>query len=288
MSTAVSQYPQKTAPLGHSPETPQIAAIADLVSAHRIARSPLPDLPADIQPADYEPVEGIMHALHRRLPWETAGWKVGAASVEVQRLERLPGPVPGRLYKQGLYASGDRVPASALMNHRNTECEFAFVLEKDLPSRDEPYTFAEISDAVGDLIPVFEIGDSVFPNWYEASRYYGPCLDNGGGAALVLGPRIVDWRDVDLAAATIDLYVNGEHRRTGQGSAAMGHPLQSLTWMANWTSSYGIDLVAGEILSTGTCTSHSFVEQGDEVMADFGPFGQIKVSYGTQDESGAP
>jgi 2-oxo-3-hexenedioate decarboxylase/2-keto-4-pentenoate hydratase len=278
-------FPQRTAPYELSPETEQVAAIADLVAEHRVARTALTDLPENLRPISFEPVEAIMHALHRRLPWETVGWKVGAASAEVQRLERLPGPVPGRLHQRGLYTSGDHLPASTFINHRNTECEFAFELVRDLPSRPEPYTFEDLSDAVGDLIPVFEIGDSVFPDWYGASQYYGPCLDNGGGAALVMGERVHAWRDHDLSTAAIDLFVNGEHRRQGFGSAAMGHPLHSLAWMANWTSSYGIDLTAGEIVSSGTCTSHCFAAQGDVITADFGPFGRIEIAYELPDRA---
>ena len=271
--------PETTASLERSPETPTVAAVADLVARHRLGNSPLEDLPEELQPSEADLIEPIMLALHRRLPWETAGWKVGAASKEVQRLERLPGPVPGRLYRHRVFRSGAQIGRSGFINHRNTECEFAFVLDRDLPARVEPYTMEELSEAIGDLVPVFEIGDSVFPHWYEASRYYGPCLDNGGGSAMVLGEPTRDWRGIDLAEATIDLYVNGEHRRQGRGSAAMGHPLQSVAWLANWTSSYGIGLKAGELLSSGTCTSHCFAEPGDELVADFGPFGEVRVTY---------
>ena len=278
------QSRQVTAPLSHAPETELVAAVADLVASHRVRGTALDDLPEALRPPSYEPVEHIMLALHRRLPWTTVGWKVGAASEEVQKLERLPGPVPGRLFERGLYHSGDTVPASALINHRNTECEFAFMLTEDLPARAEEYTVEEVSAVLGDLVPVLEIGDSVFPNWYDSSLYYGPCLDNGGGAALVLGTPVSDWRDEDLASAPIDQYLNGEFRRRGLGSAAMGNPVASLTWMANWTSSYGIDLLAGEILSSGTCTSHCFAAPGDRITADFGRFGLVEITYEMAEE----
>lgn len=266
-------------------ERPDVAAIADIVAAHRIDHRSLGDLPEHLQPGSYEPVEAIMHALHRRIPWETAGWKVGAASREVQRLERLPGPVPGRLYRERIHPSGARLGREVFLNHRNTECEFAFVLDHDLPARPEPYTQEEASAAVTTMIPVMELGDSVFSDWYGSSRYYGPCLDNGGGTALVTGTPTTDWRDTDLAAQRIELRCNGELRRQGRGEAAMGHPLRSLAWLATWTSSYGIDLKAGELLSTGTCTGHCFAAAGDELVADFGRFGEVRVTYTTDDGS---
>lgn len=271
--------PNPDASYERSSETATVAEIANLVAQHRIDQTPLFDLPERLQPQNYDSVEAIMLAIQRRLPWETGGWKVGAASLEVQKLERMPGPVPGRLYRRRFYPSGARIARSDFINHRNTECEFAFILDHDLPARDEPYTAAELSYAVGEFVSVLEIGDSVFPNWYEDSRYYGPCLDNGGGAAIVLGEKTRAWRDVDLAEAGIDRYVNGELRRQGKGSAAMGHLLRSLAWLASWTSRHGIDLNAGELLSSGTCTGHYFANPGDEVGADFGPFGEISVTY---------
>ena len=62
-------------------------------------------------------------------------------------------------------------------------------LNLDFPARAEPYTEADARAGIEAMFPVLEIGDSVFPDWYGSSGYFGTCLDNGGGAALVTGPR---------------------------------------------------------------------------------------------------
>jgi 2-keto-4-pentenoate hydratase len=262
-----------------SADAAYVAEVAELIAGARVRHESLDELPERLQRASYNAVETVMLAIHERIPWETAGWKVGAASEEVQRLERLPGPVPGRLYRARMRPSPARLGPSTLINHCNVESEFAFLLGADLRHRDTPYEVADIARAVTTMTPVLEIGDSVFPDWYGSSRYYGPCMDNGGGAALILGRPTDDWRGLDLARAAIDLSVNGRHRRRGYGAAAMGHPLRSLVWLANWTSRHGIDLKRGELISTGTCTSHCFVEPGDEVRADFGALGEVSVAY---------
>ena len=59
----------------------------------------------------------------------------------------------------------------------------------------------------------------------------------------------------------------------------MGHPLTSLTWLANWLSARGHGLEAGEIVSTGTCTGHCFCARGDEVSVDFGPLGVVTAHF---------
>jgi len=59
----------------------------------------------------------------------------------------------------------------------------------------------------------------------------------------------------------------------------MGHPLTSLTWLANWLRERGLGLAAGEIVSTGTCTGHFFAEPGDRLEVEYGPLGRVVVDY---------
>lgn len=136
-----------------------------------------------------------------------------------------------------------------------------------------------IADAVEALLPALEIGDTVFEDWYGASGYQGSSMDDGGAAAFVYGTPILDWQRFDLANAKIDLSLNGQYIKSGYGRAAMGHPLTSLTWMANWLRERGQGLHAGEFVSTGTCTGHFFAAPGDHLDVDFGPIGSLQVDY---------
>jgi hypothetical protein len=68
--------------------------------------------------------------------------------------------------------------------------------------RAEAYTENEAAAAIRSMVLVIEIGDTVFPDWYGVSSYLGSSLDNGGGAALVHGDPILDWRDRDPQAPT--------------------------------------------------------------------------------------
>jgi 2-keto-4-pentenoate hydratase len=208
-----------------------------------------------------------------------AGWKVGAASLEIQRAEGVPGPAPGLLNRNGVYESPAHLPAHLFINYRCSECEFAFRMAEDLPPRDSPYTEVEVAGAVEALLPALEIGDTVFEDWYGASGYQGSSLDNGGAAAFVHGAPIRDWRRFDLPAAKIDLYLNGQFMKSGYGRAAMGNPQTSLTWMANWLRERGQGLHAGEFVSTGTCTGHFFAARGDRLDVDFGEIGKLVVTY---------
>ena len=112
----------------------------------------------------------------------------------------------------------------------------AFRLGLDFPVREDEYTEADAAAGIDALFPALELGDTVFLDWYGASAYFGSCLDNGGGAALIRGTEVANWQDVDLVTSGMDLYLNGWYIKSGQGKAAMGHPVTSLTWMINWAA----------------------------------------------------
>ena len=256
-------------------ETAEVVAIIARGRRERHAE----ELPEPLRTRDWASVMRVLLTLDETLGRPGAGWKVGAASAEIRRAEGLPGPCPGVLYRGTVLRSGASLPAELFINYRNCECELAFYLAEDFPARDEPYTETDARAGVDSLVPVIEIGDMVFPDWYGASSYFGSCLDNGGGAALVHGTPVRDWHEIPLDAVTMDVSLNGCYIKSGVTSAAMGNPLTSLTWMLNWAREHGRDVRAGEIVSTGTCTGHLFAAGGDTVRADFGALGVVEANF---------
>ena len=248
-----------------------------IASARREHRTTV--LPERLRTRHWDTILNTMERINAELAWPSAGWKIGAAAEDVRRAEGVPGPAPGQLSRDGIYPSPARLPSRLFIRYRCSECEFAFRLGADLPTRPTPYTEAEVAEAVAALMPALEIGDTVFEDWYGASGYQGSSLDNGGAAAFVYGAPIRDWRGLDLPNAKIDLYMNGAYIKSGYGRAAMGNPLTSLTWMANWLRERGRGLHAGEFVSTGTCTGHFFAAPGDKLDVDFGEIGQVSVVY---------
>lgn len=236
-------------------------------------------LPERLRTRHWDTVFAVVLDVNKRLAWPSGGWKIGAASKEVQIAEGVPGAAPGQLRRDAIFESPARLPGSLFINYRCAECEFAFRMARDLPPRVDPFTEDEVAEAVDALLPALEIGDTVFDDWYGASGYLGSLMDNGGAAALVHGAPIHDWRGLDLPNARIDLALNGRLIKSGHGRAAMGHPLTSLTWMANWLRERGLTLRAGEIVSTGTCTGHFFVQAGDRMEMDYGPIGRLDVTF---------
>ena len=265
----------------------EVAEVARLIAAARLGRHTA-ELPERLRTRHWASVVRVVLALDETLvaagpaPGAErvgAGWKIGAASEEIRRAERLPSPSPGVIYAHTIFPSGSALPASLFINFRNCESEFAFRLNLDYPPREEPYTEADARAGIDVLLPALELGDCVFRDWYGASGYFGSCLDNGGGAAFVAGPAVRDWPDADLPAAGVDLYLNGVYIKSGRAAAAMGHPVTSLTWMLNWAREQGRPVRAGDVVSTGTCTGHLFAASGDTVRADFGQLGSVEARF---------
>jgi 2-keto-4-pentenoate hydratase len=272
----------------HSPLTAaEVSEVAAIIAGGRTQRRPA-ELPERLRTRDWASVVKVILALDEELTRTGAGagvgrtgvgWKIGAASEEIRRAEGLPSPSPGIVYAHTIFPSGSLLPAELFINFRNCESEFAFQLALDFPPRTRPYTEADARAGIDSLFPALEIGDCVFPDWYGASGYFGSCLDNGGGAALVTGPKTRDWPDAELAGAGMDLYLAGQYIKSGKATAAMGHPVTSLTWMLNWAREQGRPVRAGDVVSTGTCTGHLFAAPGDVVRADFGPLGAVEARF---------
>jgi 2-keto-4-pentenoate hydratase len=256
----------------------EIAQVVELIAAGRRERRTAV-MPAELMTRDWPSVVQVVLRLEERLGWPPAGWKIGAASEEIRRAEGLPGASPGRIYLDTVFRSPAVLPGSLFINFRNAECELAFRLREGFALRDEPYTEEEVGARIACLMPTLEIGDMVFEDWYGASGYFGSCLDNGGGAAIVCGPEIVDWRELDLPNTRLALSLNGAFVKDGFGRAAMGHPLTSLTWLVNWVIANGRTVADGEIVSTGTCTGHCFVAPGDEISLEVDGIGIVEARF---------
>ena len=256
----------------------EVEEVLELISTGRKTRTPVV-MPERLRARSWKSMEEVILRLEYSLGWQGAGWKVGAASLDVRKAENIPSPSPGRLFTRSILNSPAEVPSDFFVNYRLCECEFAFQLNLDFPAREIEYTESDLRAGIEHLAPVIEIGDSVFEDWYSLSGYFGGMYDNAGGAAFVIGERYKDWADIDLPNSNLDLYVNDFYIKSGKGFQAMGHPVTSLTWMVNWLRERGRDVFAGEWISTGTCTGHCFVQVGDLVSVDFADFGLVEARF---------
>ena len=253
-----------------------VAEAADLLGQAFAIGTPLPELPAGCRPRTLKQAYAVQAKLVTGLAIETAGWKIGCTSAAARAVLKAEGPFAGRVFLPRCFASGTVIPGSSYPM-RGIEGEFAFVLDKDLKPRAKPYTRAEVSAAVADLHLAIEIVDSRFADWL-AVTLPEVVADLGANGALVLGPPVRGWRRRNLAAIAVTMRAGRRIVGRGQGADALGHPLDALAWLAdNPPSKSG--LLAGEIVSTGTCTGFHRAAPGDKVSCTFGSLGKVAFAF---------
>ena len=213
---------------------------------------------------------------HTRAP--LFGWKIAATSLAGQRHVKVDGPLAGRLLAEKVRNDGATI-SLASSNMRVAEIEFAFRFARDIAPRTGAYEIGEVMASVETLHPAIEVPDSRFNDFTVVGA---PQLiaDNACANLFILGPAVkIPWRDLDLSAHSVSGAVVGKSEHQGKGANVLGDPRIALTWIVNELSGLGIPLVAGQVVTTGTCVTPIGVVPGDKVRASFGRLGTLSVRF---------
>jgi 2-keto-4-pentenoate hydratase len=151
-------------------------------------------------------------------------------------------------------------------------------MRSDLPPRPNPYSVAEVLDAIDTLHPAIEIPDSRFADFIRAGEAQ-IIADNACAHLFVLGKATsANWRALDLIEERPVIMLRGQ-RYVGHGKNVLGDPCVALAWLANELRQLGITLRAGEVVTTGTCHPPLAIQSGDRMEADFGALGKVSVRF---------
>ncbi len=255
----------------------QIEQAAAILGAARRNNQQLQGLEDGLTPASMDEGYALQDAFMQIWDEPVFGWKVGATVEKIQEIYGVSEPFCGPFYAPTTFKS-PAMPKAANFGHLCIESEFAFRFGSTLAARESSYSREEILEAVDAVLPAFELISPRFDTLLQdrAALAAADCGMNGG---FVLGEVYTDWRSLDLAAHSVRLTVDGEVKGEGTSANALGHPFNVLDWLVNALSRRGIDLNAGEIVSTGTCTGIVYIEQGQRAVADYGMLGEIEVIY---------
>jgi len=253
-------------------------ALVALLAGLRRERRQRSGLDAALVPPDAGAAYRIAARVEAELGWRRLGWKIAATRPAMQRALRAASPIYGRVFAPFLLPSPAVLDFAPLL-HPLPECEYMLRLAHDLPPRARPYAEDELREAVAAVSPGIEVAECRFVPDAAFPPLEAILADGAGSGTLVLGAEIEDWVRRDIAGQTIVLRVDGVERRRGTAREALGHPLEPLTWLANELSRTGIGLRAGEVVSTGTCTGMLKARAGEEHVADYGPFGEVRVRF---------
>jgi 2-keto-4-pentenoate hydratase len=257
-------------------------ARAELASARRDARL-ITVWPAARIPRDLAEAYRLQAAVACDLG-AVGGWKVAAVTPAQRESLGVPAPIAGPLLGPWMHDARASAPtlSAARFIAPKLECEFAFELARGLPPRPQrPYSRDEVRAAVAALRIAIEIVDSRLPRGLGALAELTDAFNNG---AFVAGAAIADWHALDLGR--IEIVLTREHDGAndevarGSGKAILeGDPFGTVVLLANARADANRGLVAGTIVTTGSCTGAPLLPGPGLYRAQFATLGSVELRF---------
>lgn len=241
----------------------------ELLLGARHSLRPIADLPAELRPQTLEEAYFVQDVLLLALGG-AGGWKVG-----------LPGPGATPLCApmpiHTIAPSGARI-AARFRRMRGVEAEIAFLMSRDLPPRDLPYSREEVVDAIASCHPAIEILESGILDPQAANRMTVIAdLQMHGG--FVFGEPIQGWSGIDFASETAEMVINGAVRVANGRSPAAGDLIGLAVWLANEGQARTAGRLAGKWITTGSWTGGIPAGEDSEVLARFQRCGSATLRF---------
>lgn len=202
------------------------------------------------------------------------GKKIGVTSAAVMDMLDVRQPDFGFMTDAMRHDSVMEI-SGALIQPR-AEGEIAFLLKKDLQG--PGLTNIDVLAATEAVMPCFEVVDSRIKDWQI--KIQDTVADNAscGWFALNEGaatsPAVVDLINCEMTVCK-----NGEVIATGTGAAAMGNPVNCITWLANTLGTLGITLGKGDVVLSGSLVPLEPVTAGDEMSLQISGIGDCRVAF---------
>ena len=199
------------------------------------------------------------------------GWKVGLTARAIQEQFDVHEPVFGCLLSEGRIESG-HVFRHAELIKPGFENEVCVVLAR--PLEGPGLTIEDVARAVAHCHPALEI---VEKRGDLTGQLALALADNAEQKAFVLGPAVP--LTSDLPTIGVRVAINGADIATGRGDAVLGHPLNSIAWLAAKLSAYGRRLEPGDHVMTGSFTRQFLIAPGDHLRSEFDRLGPVEATF---------
>ena len=201
-----------------------------------------------------------------------AGWKCGLPDVG----KRVLAPIYAESVSYSPPTESIAVRAAAL----RVELEFAFVLARDLPVRDAPYTPADVDVALEEVHLALELigGRYARPNETAFPELLADGLFNDG---LVLGPVVVNMPEVPRF--TLGIHAETDDADPVQTNHVACHgdsnPRLALYWLAEHLRQQGLGLQAGQTVITGALAGVIELPAASRILLQLEQFGEWALTF---------
>jgi 2-oxopent-4-enoate/cis-2-oxohex-4-enoate hydratase len=203
------------------------------------------------------------------------GKKIGLTSEVVQNMLGVHQPDFGFLTNKMQYKSGSKIVLKKGLIQPKSEGEIAFKLKHDLIGPN--VTPEDVLAATDKVYACFEIVDSRIDNW--KIKIQDTISDNASCGVFVISDQGVDPSNVDFENCAMTIKNKGEVIAIGQGSAALGSPLNCVAWLANTLGKYNIPLKAGDLILSGSLAAMIPGEVGDDMRVEIEGVGSAEFKF---------
>lgn len=244
----------------------KIKQAVDFLVAARQAGQPGSRMPEAIRPATSDEAFDIQEAVTKQLGLAIGGWKCLL-------------PPPDKVVSAPIYAENIKTDQYAVNTvSAAAEPEIAFVVGKDLPPKDIPYTEDDIKDAIKEVRLVLEMLGSRYqhPSECTQNELLADRLQNQG---MVIGPVIAQPFDQTLSQFQITLRNEQGEIASFQGKHPNQHPFPPFAWLVNFLNTRGMGLKAGQIVTTGSYAGVIHAPVNVPLTFQFGDLGELKVTF---------
>jgi 2-keto-4-pentenoate hydratase len=255
----------------------------DDVAARRMAEALLAEhktgvpfksfLPQGASISDAYDVQDRYVALLRAEQGEPIGYKVGLTSKAMQAFCGIDHPIGGVVLARRLHRSSAHI-RRADYGRLGLEFEVAVRIKSDIPASATPLAPSDIRPHVEGVGAAIEVVDDRAAD-YAKLDVRSLVADNSWNAGIVVSNFASAWPDLEAVAgkATKDGAPIGE----GQGRDILGHPFNSVAWLAAQLAARGTALKAGQIVMTGSVMKTVFPTEDASYRFDLDGLGSVEV-----------
>ncbi len=250
-------------------------AAEKLLAEHK-ANSRFTTLAAPQGPATIADAYDIQHdyvGLLRREHGDAVGYKVGLTSATMQAFCGIDHPIAGVVLASRVHGSGATIRRSDF-GRLGLEFEIAVRIKSDVPVTGGTMTAEMIAPHIGGVGAAIELVDDRNAD-YAGLDVLSLVADNSWNAGIVLSEFATAWPDLARVPgrATKDGVAIGE----GHGRDILGHPFNSVAWLATQLASRGVGLKAGQVVMTGSVMKTIFPDAAASYRFELAQIGFVEV-----------
>ena len=111
---------------------------------------------------------------------------------------------------------------------------------------------------------------------YQNLEILSVVADNAWSGGAVLGSECFEWLHQDFGRLPVEKIIN-DKKEASLTWQALGNPMNSIVWLANFLNQSGSLIRVGQILMTGSTFATHPAEKGDVIEYSIDQIGMVKI-----------